>query len=70
MLNSELDRLHNSQFIIRNSAQRSMSHLRAGSIRSLCDETETDGRAAVRALGADGILIEKFVLILFEPHQL
>ena len=47
-----------------------MSHLGTGGVGSFGHEFYPDKLIAVRASRADGIFIEKFELLLFEPHEL
>jgi hypothetical protein len=49
---------------------RSVSHFGSRGIRSFCDELETTGRSAMWTLRPNGILVDDFVLVLFDPHQL
>ena len=46
-----------------------MSHLRAGGVGSLGHEFQPDELIAVRASRANRVFIEKFELVLFEPHE-
>jgi len=47
-----------------------VSHLRTSSVFSLRDKRETDFCPAVWALASNGDLIEAFILVLCQPHQL
>ena len=47
-----------------------MSHLWAGGVVPLRDKREANCRPAVRALGSNGRLIEEFILVICEPHEL
>jgi len=47
-----------------------VSHLRTSSVFPLRDEREADFCPTVGALGSDGHLIEKLILVLCQPHQL
>jgi hypothetical protein len=62
-------RIHHSEFNIQNSAWRSVSHLRTRGIGPFRDQFHPDEMIAVRASRTDRILIEKFELLLFEPHE-
>ena len=47
-----------------------VSHLGACRVFALRDELEANDRSALRTFPADGIRIQLFVLVFFQPHEL
>lgn len=47
-----------------------MTHLRASCVFSLRNQLESDHLAALWALGANGLVIEDFIFLLLQPHEL
>jgi hypothetical protein len=47
-----------------------VAHLRACGILTFGNEFESNGRSTVRTLRSNRFVIEEFVLILREPHEL
>lgn len=71
MVSSDVSRLtHNSKLTTENSAKRLMAHLGPQRVRSSGDEFEASRAPTVGALRSNGFIVEHFVLIWFQPHEL
>lgn len=55
---------------IKSSAKRSVAHLGPQRVRSSSNEFEASRAPTVGALRSNGFLVEHFVLICLQPHQL
>lgn len=62
--------VHHSQFSAQNCSQRLVTHLGSQRVRSNGDQFETRRATAVGALRSDGFIVEYFVFIGFQPHEL
>lgn len=56
--------------MIKKSAKRSVAHLGPQRVRSSSDEFEASRAPTVGALRSNGFLVEHFILICLQPHQL